>query len=91
MIGAIFIVLILSAFGICVTAVLTFHQRKMAEIIHASGAQQDASLAAELHALRAEVAVLRDTVNGHTLAIDSTPVLQRQPPRLPAGVSEQRR
>lgn len=56
-------------FGIPIAAILTHHQRKMAEIIHRGRGPMEAS---EVHALRVEVAQLRDRLNEQTLLLDRT-------------------
>lgn len=63
------IVAIVFTFGIPIAAILTHHQRKMAEIIHKGRAPMEAS---EVHALRVEVAELRDRLNEQTLLLDRT-------------------
>ncbi|MBX3111386.1 MAG: hypothetical protein KF857_05190 [Fimbriimonadaceae bacterium] len=66
----------MAVFGIPIIAILTAHQRKMAQIIHErhNGQQQavDPRLMAELASLRAEIGRLRDVVNQQVLAHDST-------------------
>jgi cell division protein FtsB len=54
-------------------AVLTEHQRKMAEIIHRGGANRDAvqQLTAEVAQLRAQLAQTRDLLNQELLSQDS--------------------
>lgn len=52
-------------FGIPIVAILTSHQRKMAELIHGKGG---VNTQAEVHALRQEVAILKDRVNQTLLA-----------------------
>lgn len=56
-------------FGIPLAAILTHHQRKMAEIIHKSRAPMEMG---EVQALRMEVAQLRDRMNEQTLLLDRT-------------------
>lgn len=54
-------------------AVLTEHQRKMAEIVHRGGANRDAvqQLTAEVAQLRAQLAETKDLLNQQLLAQDS--------------------
>ena len=59
---------ILMIFGIPIVALLTGHQRKMAELYHKG--VPDSQVVHELQALRADVAELRDRVNQQMLMID---------------------
>lgn len=63
---------IVMVFGIPIAAIVTSHQRKMAEIIHkgAAGQEQMGMVMQELHRLRGEVARLQDAVNQQALALD---------------------
>lgn len=73
-------------FGIPVVAILTHHQRKMAELIHgrhnASEDQRVAALLSELQQMRAEMGVLRDRVNAQAIASDDGLLDQVSPPPL---------
>lgn len=67
------ILAIMMVFGIPIAAILTHHQRKMAELIHgkqAEAMQVNPAIMHEVQSLRAEVARLRDQVNSQTLAIE---------------------
>ena len=77
--------------GIPIVAILTSHQRKMAEIIHGkNGAKNNDATAlnqailAELQNLRVEVAQIRDSQNQRSIEHDSS-LSQRVggPPQLP--------
>lgn len=60
-------------FAIPIAAILTSHQRKMAELIHgkqAEAMQMNPAVMHEIQSLRAEVARLRDQVNSQTLALE---------------------
>lgn len=78
------IIAVAGAFAVPIVAMLISHQRKMAELIHGAHARQSVSepLAAELRALRAEVAQLRDTVNTSLIRTDAPPVLRPEELRL---------
>lgn len=70
------------ALMIPIVAILTNHQRKMAEIIHNSHAGRGD--AAEIAALRAEVAELKELVQSQMIAIDGLASRGAlTPPRLP--------
>ncbi|MBX3114995.1 MAG: hypothetical protein KF836_10560 [Fimbriimonadaceae bacterium] len=67
------IVAIMMVFGIPIAAILTTHQRKMAELIHgkqAEAQQINPAVMHELQTLRGEVSRLRDQVNSQTLALE---------------------
>ncbi|MCE9557481.1 MAG: hypothetical protein K8R88_00875 [Armatimonadetes bacterium] len=66
------IVAILMVFGVPMMAILTHHQRKMAELMHSRANQADAipQLAGELQMLREEVRSLRDQMNQQILKSD---------------------
>lgn len=66
------IIACMMVFGIPIVAILTSHQRKMAELIHSRHSQEavNPQVLAELSQLRMEVARLRDTVNQQVLAAD---------------------
>ncbi|MBL8049244.1 MAG: hypothetical protein JNJ45_11255 [Chthonomonas sp.] len=58
-------------FGIPIVAILTGHQRKMAEIMRGNQTvDNSAHLAREFQMLREEVRTLRDQVNRQALALD---------------------
>lgn len=59
-------------FLIPIIAILTSHQRKMAELMHGQheDTRQDEGVRREIEALRHEVAALRQRVDDQTLAID---------------------
>jgi len=63
-------------------AVLTEHQRKMAEIIHRGGAKRDAvqQLTAEVAQLRAQLAETKDLLNQELLSQDSRRSLDAEAP-----------
>ncbi len=71
---------ILMTFGIPIIAILTHHQRKMAEIIRRQP-QSDPTLWREVEALRTQVTDLRDQVNELIVKTDQTAVL---PPPVPS-------
>lgn len=77
---------VMAVFGIPIVAILTAHQRKMAQIINERHQVQQAAVnpqvAVELAQLRAEVARLRDVVNQQVLAADRTSALYA-PPTVP--------
>lgn len=56
-------------FLIPIIAILTNHQRKMAELIH--GSKGNPNSAGEIEALRREVQELKQVVHQQTLAIDN--------------------
>lgn len=56
-------------FMIPIIAILTNHQRRMAELIH--GNRQHSGNAGEIDALRREVQELKEIVHQQTLAIDN--------------------
>ncbi|QYK55208.1 MAG: hypothetical protein KF733_09350 [Fimbriimonadaceae bacterium] len=62
-----------------IVAILTSHQRKMAEIIHKNHGQSNDS---DLLALREEVRALRDAVNRQAIALDTRLDRQLEPPPL---------
>ncbi|QYK53829.1 MAG: hypothetical protein KF824_02790 [Fimbriimonadaceae bacterium] len=67
------IVAIMMVFGIPIAAILTHHQRKMAELIHgkqAEAQQMNPAIMHEIQSLRGEVARLRDQVNSQTLELE---------------------
>lgn len=52
-----------------IVAILTHHQRKMAEIVHRQGATP--AVMSEVERLREEVAHMRNLLNEQTIAVDS--------------------
>lgn len=61
------------ALSIPIVAILTQHQRKMAEIFNRQGAAQrqgDALVTEQINALRAEIKELRELVHQQVLALD---------------------
>ena len=65
------LVAVAGAFGIPITAILTHHQRKLAEI-KASGIQgNNSALLQELESLRTEFKALRDTTTKFNLSFDT--------------------
>ena len=56
-------------FMIPIVAILTHHQRKMAELLH--GSRQNTLPNAEIEALRREVQEVKQIVHQQTIAIDS--------------------
>ena len=55
-----------------IVAILTRHQRQMAEIVHQPRNNAlPPELISEIHALRQEVSMLRERVNQQTITIDS--------------------
>ena len=63
------IVAIVATFSIPVVALLTYHQRKMTEVIHGKANQQHA-LQAESHRIENEMRELRQLVHQQTIALD---------------------
>jgi len=59
---------------IAVTAILTTHQRKMAEILRQNSAQPE--VVHEIYALRTEVAALRERVNEQAIQVDNLATLR---------------
>ncbi len=70
-------------FMIPIVAILTHHQRKMAELIH--GNKGNANTQAEIEVLRQEIQELKQVVHQQTLAIDNISRYQ-----LPQAVSQER-
>lgn len=64
------IVAILMVFGIPLVAILTHHQRKMAELIHAKRNDVNPLVMDEVQRLRNEVAQLRTELHEATIALD---------------------
>lgn len=72
------------ALTIPIVAILTGHQRRMAEIMHQNGglgSQADARVLYELDCLRKELADVRNLLNQQTIAIDNLT------PRLPSSTT----
>ena len=59
---------IMMIFGIPMAAILTSHQRKMAELIH--GKQVEGNSSAEVSYLRQEVSALKDQISRQSAALD---------------------
>lgn len=57
-------------FLIPIIAILTSHQRKMAEIIHGNQNVPQGNVVGEIQALRYELAQMRDLMHQQSLAID---------------------
>jgi hypothetical protein len=58
-------------FMIPIIAILTSHQRKMAEIIHGTGQPVDARLGHELEAMRRELSEVKMLLHQQSIAIDN--------------------
>jgi hypothetical protein len=72
------IVAILMVFGIPIIAILTHHQRKMAELIHSRGQDLNPTVMDEVQRLRSEVQQLRRELHETTIALDD---VRRPAPR----------
>lgn len=59
----------LTLFMIPIVAILTYHQRKMAEIVHRNGATP--AVLEEIHALRGEVREMKMLVHQQAIVLDS--------------------
>lgn len=71
---------ILMVFGIPMVAILTAHQRKMAELMRGNQTNdQSANLARELQMMREEVRSLKDQVNRQALVLDDRGVQPLSP------------
>lgn len=85
------IVAIVMVFGIPIAAILTGHQRKMAELIHGKYQTQSdmGPLMHEIQSLRAEVQSLRNQVNEQAIVADDLRSFVQKtadvPARLDAG------
>lgn len=67
-------------FGIPIIAILTSHQRKMAELMRGNQSNdQNVNLARELQMMREEVRSLKDQVNRQALALDDRGVQPLSP------------
>ncbi len=64
------IVAIVMLFGIPIVAILTHHQRKMAELIHRNHSVQQETKVDEVARLRAEVQQLRRELHETAIALD---------------------
>ncbi len=64
------IIAILMVFGIPMVAILTHHQRKMAELIHSKHNEINPVVIEEVERLRAEVQRLRTELHETTIALD---------------------
>ena len=73
-----------------VAAIVTTHQRKMAELVRTK--EPDSQVLSELRALRGEIADLRDRVNQQTLALEAPPETRTRrletPPDIPERLLE---
>lgn len=67
--------------GIPITAILTHHQRKMAELIHGKMGDQNTNQALlhEIQSLRYEVSQLRESVNQQRIDMDDLKSLTIRP------------
>lgn len=83
--SAIPIVAIVLMFGIPIVAILTAHQRRMAELMHQRRGDNEANLAQELLAMRREMSDLRDRINALTLASDARSALSASTSVSPAS------
>ncbi len=61
--------IVITALMIPITAILTYHQRKMAEIVHGKGATP--AVINDLENLRREVHEMRHLLHQQTIALDS--------------------
>jgi hypothetical protein len=80
------IMAILMTFGIPVVAILTHHQRKMAELVRGPQNQQgDVRMQQQLEYLQAQISELRGLIQEHIIKNDLPPAqLQQTPPPAPA-------
>jgi hypothetical protein len=87
--GIIALMIPIFALAIPIVVVLTNHQRKMAEIIHQTHANNNVQPVAELEAIRMELQNMRMQMNQHTIALDDLRTQQQQlPPSMPQTVQE---
>jgi hypothetical protein len=80
-------------FGIPIIAILTRHQRKMAELVAGRQQSVDQDAVLRIQRLEAEVASLRDTVNAQVLQNDDLRRSLSQPaspPSVPQGYQDER-
>lgn len=71
----------ITLFMIPIVAIMTHHQRKMAEIIHGKAGQGlPAGVHEEIGSLREEVRQLRQLINQQVIALDSRPAPTNPPP-----------
>lgn len=90
---------IMMVFGIPIVAILTAHQRKMAELIHSKGQTQNeiAPLVHEVERMKTELAYLRQKVNEQSIQLDDLQPLGRMssttvsdtPPDVPDRLRQQ--
>ncbi|MFN3729233.1 MAG: hypothetical protein ACK4XJ_05920 [Fimbriimonadaceae bacterium] len=76
--GVIAVMIPIVALTIPIVAILTAHQRKMAEIINRPGSTEAVD---EIRALRSEIRELRQRVDDLTLAVDSNSLRHLDPTR----------
>lgn len=76
----------MGAFMIPIVAILTTHQRRMAELIHGKDGQYASQANLEIQALRQEVSELRQLVHQQTIAMDGLMSLNR--PMTPPEISQ---
>ncbi|MBX3096517.1 MAG: hypothetical protein KF812_06620 [Fimbriimonadaceae bacterium] len=87
------IISVVLVFGIPIIAILTAHQRKMAELIHQRNSGVDQNLANELLAMRREMSEMRDRLNALTVASDRVqlpPLSATASPEISREEAEQR-
>lgn len=85
------IIVLIMLFGIPIAAILTSHQRKMAELIHGKGqaGEFNHQVLAELQSLRAEVNAMRSQLNEQAIIVDDLRPLARQtPPQIEQRLSD---
>jgi cell division protein FtsB len=78
---------VLLIFGIPIIAILTEHQRKMAQLIH-KNSRRDETQNAELARLQEEVRELRERVNQLVIAQDDRSSLHTTPPQIPNEIQD---
>ena len=74
---------IVMVFGIPIIAILTAHQRKMAELIHGQKNNNalDSNVQHQLHAMQQQITELKGLMQEHIINNDrTTPVIQTPPP-----------
>ena len=76
-------------FGIPIIAILTAHQRKMAELIHGQnrGNQADPMVQRQLDMMQSQIGELRGMMQELIITSDG-PALQTQVPPIPASLEE---
>lgn len=78
--GTIALLIPIIIFMILIIAILTAHQRKMAEIVHS---QKNAGQPGEIEALRREIYELKQLVHQQAIAMDNFVSRQAMPPATP--------